>query len=177
MSLKSISAMKWEKERVANVRSGCGESWVGGVVEEEEESWSWSQWSQPPSQNYPLVTQAPPLTSWQLLPAWLQRFSACPITSIFTSASMHGFPPLGLPMQLHLGSLVHVHLSLLLSFNLCTSGTLCCILTGSPFFFFFKERLWRKISHYTYSNCLRNCSSWVMMTYRQMGCMTYTKSE
>lgn len=94
---------KREKGRAVYVRSGCGESWVGGVVmeegeeegkeEEEEESRSWSERSQPPSQKYHLVTQAPPLTSWQLLPAWLQHSSAHPITFTFISAKMHGILP------------------------------------------------------------------------------------
>lgn len=101
-----VEVMCWKKEkgRAAYVLSGCGESWVGGVEmeegeglkedeeeEEEEEGQSWSEQSQPPSQKYHFVTQAPPLTSWQLLPAWLQHSSAHPITLTFLSTKMHAF--------------------------------------------------------------------------------------
>lgn len=91
------------------------ESWVGGVEiemgegvkedeeeEEEEEGQSWSEQSQPPSQKYHLVTQAPLLTSWQLLPSWLQHSAAHPITLTFLSAKMHGILLfLMLPVRLH----------------------------------------------------------------------------
>lgn len=59
MSIVAVERAEWVRRRL---KEGEGMK-EDEEEEEEEEGQSWSEQSQPPSQKYHLVTQAPPLTS------------------------------------------------------------------------------------------------------------------